>query len=85
MIEGTTGLKLDKEDMRSIAANVTNETRRFNIREGLRPEDDHLPRRFYRDALESGKTITEGEMKTLLKEYYQSRGWNEQGAPPAQQ
>jgi len=85
IIEGTTGLKLDKAGMRSIAANVTNRTRWFNIREGLRPEDDHLPRRFYRDALESGKTITEDEMKTLLEEYYQSRGWNEAGVPPEQE
>ena len=82
MIEGTTGLKLDKAGMRAIAANVTNATRWFNIREGLRPEDDHLPRRFYRDALESGKIITEDEMKTLLDEYYQSRGWNKAGEPP---
>jgi aldehyde:ferredoxin oxidoreductase len=85
IIEGTTGLKLDKTGMRSIAANVTNGTRRFNIREGLKPEDDHLPPRFHRDALESGKVITEEEMKTLLGEYYQSRGWNELGVPPAQE
>lgn len=82
MIQGTTGLKLDKAGMRSIAANVTDATRWFNIREGLRPEDDHLPRRFYRDALESGKTITKDEMTILLEEYYQSRGWNETGVPP---
>jgi aldehyde:ferredoxin oxidoreductase len=85
IIEGTTGLKLDKTGMRSIAAIVTNGTRRFNIREGLKPEDDHLPRRFHRDALESGKIITEDEMKTLLGEYYQSRGWNALGVPPAQE
>ena len=85
IIEGTTGLKLDKTGMRSIAANVTNGTRRFNIREGLKPEDDHLPPRFHRDALESGKVITEEEMKTLLGESCQSRGWNELGVPPAQE
>ncbi|MGD2126766.1 MAG: aldehyde ferredoxin oxidoreductase family protein [Desulfobacteraceae bacterium] len=82
MIEGTTGLRLDKAGMRSIAANVTNQTRWFNIREGLKPEDDRLPKRFYRDALESGKVISEDEMKTLLDEYYRSRGWNEAGIPP---
>ncbi|MBW1767119.1 MAG: aldehyde ferredoxin oxidoreductase family protein [Deltaproteobacteria bacterium] len=82
IIEGTTGLKLDREGMRSIAANVTNDTRRFNIREGLRAEDDHLPRRFHQEALPSGKIITENEMKTLLMDYYQNRGWNKEGIPP---
>jgi aldehyde:ferredoxin oxidoreductase len=83
IIEGTTGLRLDKEGMRAIAANVTNETRRFNVREGLKPEDDHLPQRFHREALQSGKVISKDDMKTLLKEYYETRGWDEEGIPPA--
>lgn len=82
IIEGTTGLKLDKQDMRSIAARITNNTRRFNIREGLKPEDDRLPRRFHQETLTSGQVITEDDMKTLLKEYYQCRGWNDAGMPP---
>jgi aldehyde:ferredoxin oxidoreductase len=65
-----------------VAANVADNTRRFNIREGLQPEDDRLPRRFHKEALTPDKVITEEEMNTLLKEYYQSRGWNEQGVPP---
>ncbi len=68
--------------MRSIAAQITNNTRRFNIREGLKPEDDRLPRRFHQEALTSGQVITEDDMKTLLKEYYQCRGWNDAGMPP---
>ena len=82
IVKGTTGLKLSAGDLQTIAANVTNNTRRFNIQEGLRPEDDYLPRRFHKEVLESGKVITEAEMKTLLKEYYRSRGWNEDGIPP---
>lgn len=82
IIEGTTGLKLDKEGMRYIAARVASDTRRFNIREGLTPEDDRLPRRFHKEALESGKVITEGDMNSLLQDYYKSRGWNKDGVPP---
>ena len=81
ILEGTTGLALDKAGMRSIAANITNNTRRFNIQEGLTVEDDRLPSRFHKEALESGKIITEDEMEILLKEYYQSRGWDESGIP----
>lgn len=82
IIEGTTGLKLDKSDMRSIAAKVTDNTRKFNIREGLIPGDDHLPNRFHKEALESGKIITGEEMERLLKDYYQARGWTKKGIPP---
>ena len=82
IVEGTTGLKLSADDMRLIAASVTDNTRRFNIREGLQTEDDRLPKRFHTEALESGKVITRDEMEILLKEYYQSRGWDEKGIPP---
>ncbi len=82
IIEGITGLKLDKEGMRAIAANVTNATRRFNVREGLKPQDDRLPPRFYNEAIGEGRVVTEEEMTILLKEYYKVRGWDEQGVPP---
>jgi len=83
IIKGTTGIDLDKEDIRSIAGAITNNTRRFNLREGLTPEDDKLPRRFYSEALpETGKVITEEQMEQLLSDYYSMRGWNESGKPP---
>ena len=82
IIEGTTGLKPDRTQMRAIAKNIADLTRRFNIREGLRIEDDHLPPRFHKEALKSGKIITEKEMDTLLKEYYHDRGWSDHGVPP---
>lgn len=84
IIEGTTGLRPTKEDMRSIASCVIDNTRRFNIREGLRLEDDHLPPRFHNEALESGKVITQEQMTQLLEEYYQARGWDKMGIPPAE-
>jgi aldehyde:ferredoxin oxidoreductase len=77
-----TGLTLDKEAMRAIAANVMDATRKFNLREGLKPEDDCLPPRFHHEALESGKVITESDMKTLLQDYYRHRGWSDRRIPP---
>jgi aldehyde:ferredoxin oxidoreductase len=82
IIEGTTGLRLTKDDMRSIASSITDNTRTFNVREGLTPKDDHLPSRFHNEALESGKVITRGQMSQLLEEYYQARGWDKMGIPP---
>ena len=82
MIKAVTGLELDREKMMSIAGNISTATRRFNIREGLTPEDDKLPKRFYKEVLpETQKIITEEEMDRLLKDYYKVRGWNEMGVP----
>jgi aldehyde:ferredoxin oxidoreductase len=70
--------------MRRIAANVTDNARRFNLREGLTPADDRLPKRFHTEALpESGKVVTEEQMEQMLAEYYQVRGWDSEGRPPA--
>ncbi len=83
MIKGTTGLDLDVEAMRRIAANVTDDVRRFNLQEGLTRQDDLLPPRFHKEPLpETQKVITAEQMDQMLKEYYQVRGWNERGEPP---
>lgn len=82
IIKGITGIELDKEAMRKIAARISNDTRRFNLREGLVPEDDLLPKRFHKEALpETNQIITEDTMKQLLKEYYKARGWDDNGLP----
>ncbi len=82
IVNGITGMSLDTKGLRSIAARITDNTRRFNIREGLTPEDDQLPRRFSREALpETGKRISRADMQQLLQEYYRARGWDENGVP----
>ncbi len=82
MIKRVTGLELDRQALRGIAAEVTDNTRRFNIREGLTVDDDRLPKRFHTEVLpETGKIITREQMEQLLEEYYQARGWNEKGIP----
>ncbi len=83
MVKGVTGLDLTHEQMQAIARTVSDDARRFNLREGLTPADDKLPRRFTSEALpESGKIITEEQMDLMLAEYYRARGWDEQGRPP---
>lgn len=80
IIEGVTGLVLTEEEMREIAKTITDDTRRFNLQEGLTPEEDHLPKRFYKDMLpETSKQISTEQMDQLLLEYYEARGWDEQG------
>jgi aldehyde:ferredoxin oxidoreductase len=83
VIKGVTGLDMDRERIRSIASAITDNTRRFNMREGLSPAEDHLPERFHTEALpETGKVITREQMKQLLADYYEVRGWDTEGRPP---
>jgi len=82
ILKSTTGHDMDREAMRNIAASVSDNTRRFNLREGLTKKDDMLPKRFHKEVLpESDKVITEKQMEQMLKEYYEVRGWNEKGEP----
>ena len=83
MLKGITGLDLDRDSLKSIAGGISDNTRRFNVREGLTPEDDKLPKRFCNEVLpETGKIITEDQMQQLLTDYYKARGWDETGRPP---
>jgi aldehyde:ferredoxin oxidoreductase len=81
LIALTTGLSLDKDGLERIASRVIDDTRRFNLREGLTPIDDRLPRRILKEELKDGRGITEAEMHTLVGDYYRLRGWNENGIP----
>lgn len=78
-----TGLPASKEELRKKASAISTMTRRFNLREGLRPEQDRLPKRLHREALPTGQALTEEEMERMLKEYFHLRGWDDHGVPPA--
>ncbi|MFO7497025.1 MAG: aldehyde ferredoxin oxidoreductase family protein [Desulfobacterales bacterium] len=78
----TTGLHLDQGGLKAVAARVTNNTRRFNLREGLTAADDRLPRRLVTDKLASGDGITAEELDRLVQDYYRLRGWSPEGRPP---
>ncbi|WP_316899418.1 aldehyde ferredoxin oxidoreductase family protein [Pseudodesulfovibrio indicus] len=75
-----TGESWDKTSLRRAASLVVDDTRRFNVREGLTPDDDLLPRKLH-EALPSGHVITREEYALLLNDYYRLRGWDESGVP----
>ncbi len=86
ILKAVIGLDLNTEQMRAISAEVTNNTRRFNLREGLTMADDRLPKRFTSQALpESQKVLDQAEMRRMLAEYYRARGWDSQGRPEPHQ
>ncbi len=82
IVEITTGLKLDEAGLRKISSTIQNETKRFNLREGMSPEDDTLPKRFFDEPLgKDEKTISREDLRKMLQEYYALRGWSLEGIP----
>lgn len=61
---------------------INNLVRLFNLREGLVPQEDSLPKRFLSEPLKEGpsrgRTV---DIESLRKEYYLVRGWDEEGKP----
>ena len=83
ILKAVTGSRLATAALRAIASSVIDNTRRFNLREGLQAADDRLPPRFFQQPLpETGQVITEQQFAQLLREYYLARGWSPQGMPP---
>ncbi len=83
VIKALTGLDLDKEGLQDLAAHVTSNTRRFNVREGVTCKDDTLPPRFMREPIGEDREhlITGEELKYMVADYYKLRGWDEKGIP----
>ena len=84
LIYGTTGLSLDQTQLKRIASNTIDETRRFNIQEGVTSKDDTIPKRFFKEGLgPDKKVINREDLEKMVKEYYRLRGWDDNGVPPS--
>jgi len=81
LIHAVTGLDSQKDALQSKAANISTLIRRFNLREGLKPEDDRLPNTFYKKFQRTDHILRREELEAMLKEYYLLRGWDENGEP----
>jgi len=77
IVRAVTGMKLDERQLRGIASTITDKVREFNLREGMKKEDEMLPKRFMEEKLEdSGKVLTRAEFDNMLADYYRIRGWD---------
>jgi len=82
IVEVTTGLKLDENGLRRVSSAIQDETRRFNLREGVSQKDDTLPKRFFDEPLgKDGKTIRREDLQKMVQDYYALRGWSPEGMP----
>ena len=76
IIQSSCGFSVNRKSLKTMASGIINLTRAFNQQEGVTKKEDKLPRRFFREVLgDTGKTIQPQDLKVMLKEYYQLRGW----------
>jgi aldehyde:ferredoxin oxidoreductase len=71
-----TGAGGDKAALQRLGARAVQLTREFNLREGLTPDQDRLPRRLTREALPDGRSLKKEAMDRMVADYYRLRGWN---------
>ncbi|WP_136805190.1 aldehyde ferredoxin oxidoreductase family protein [Desulfosediminicola flagellatus] len=76
-LAAVTGQPCEKAELQKVAGNIVNMTREFNLREGMLPEHERLPKRIHKEALPSGKSLSAEEMEYMLSDYYRLRGWGE--------
>nr|WP_281273736.1 aldehyde ferredoxin oxidoreductase C-terminal domain-containing protein [Biomaibacter acetigenes] len=82
MLRLAVGLELSDEEILKAGERIWNLERLFNIGAGFTAADDTLPPRLLKEPLPSGpakgKVV---ELDKMLPEYYQVRGWSEEGIP----
>lgn len=76
LISLVAGLQYNREELVRIASGVIDLTRRFNLREGIGPEQDGLPQVFFRPLEPGGHVLDEKEYAEMLSAYYRLRGWD---------
>jgi len=79
-----TGVKLSGEELLEIGARIYNVEKAFNVRLGLGRKDDNFsnPEKFLEEPLKDGGFKGQVfHLDTMLDEYYQARGWDNNGTP----
>ena len=82
LLQATTGWDISGEEVRQVGERIVNLERLFNAREGIRREDDILPRRFLEEPSDEGSVL---ELDDLLDGYYLARGWDVETGLPTQE
>jgi aldehyde:ferredoxin oxidoreductase len=82
-----TGLKMTPLEIWTVAERANNLERLFNLREGLTRQHDWLVDRYFDEPTKIGipalrnKSIDRDKFKNMVDQFYQYRGWDENGVP----
>ncbi|MGQ4891169.1 MAG: aldehyde ferredoxin oxidoreductase family protein [Candidatus Njordarchaeia archaeon] len=84
LVNYITGFDYSIGEYKKLMSRITTLVRLINTREGLNREHDKLPKRLVKEAIEhKGQIykIDETEMEKMLNDYYELRGYDENGVP----
>jgi len=83
-----TGNETSLEELLGLSNDIYDLTRLINARLGMSRKDDTLPYKVWANppltGPNAGKVIGREDFQKLLSLYYQKRGWDENGIPPAE-
>ncbi|MFC1992071.1 aldehyde ferredoxin oxidoreductase family protein, partial [Chloroflexota bacterium] len=75
----------DNDHLRQVGERILNLERAFNVRQGFGRKEDTLPQRMLTEPLHTREAPGEGQIvrnqDNFLDNYYQLRGWTEEGIP----
>jgi aldehyde:ferredoxin oxidoreductase len=82
MYRNAVGVDISDEEVLKAGERIWNLEKLFNLNAGFTKADDTLPPRLLKEPMPDGpakgKVV---ELDTMLKEYYELRGWNKDGVP----
>jgi aldehyde:ferredoxin oxidoreductase len=82
MLSGLTGVQYTGDSFLQAGERIWNLERLFNLKAGLTKKDDTLPERLLDMAVPEGPAKgMVSRLPEMLPEYYQLRGWDENGVP----
>jgi aldehyde:ferredoxin oxidoreductase len=74
---GLLGHEITSRELWEVCSHASQVERDFNLREGLRPEDDTLPPRFIDRPIPDGPAKgTTVDIRKMVKDYYKEKGWD---------
>lgn len=83
-----TGWSYCGAELRQAGERIHTVKKLFNIREGWQPKDDWLPARLLTEKLPTGVGqgigLSPGELRQMIRSYYEARGWDAAGMVPAE-
>jgi len=74
----TTGVNYTDADLARIGERIWNLERIFNLKAGISKKDDRLPKRMTDEPRVKNQVV---HLDRMLSEYYQLRGWTDEGTP----
>jgi aldehyde:ferredoxin oxidoreductase len=85
VVNAMTGWQTDIWELLEVGKRSATLAQLFNVREGLTPQDDALPKRFFdgfrNDNSATGKPLDPAEVEQARQWYFGKMGWSDRGAP----